>query len=81
MTPTAKVVSLLKQNCDKLPGLKPEHIHAFMIKPNDWSKTDCVVRVNYLPVHMNMETLILFQCGVPYKSNFIIQQITPKTWA
>ena len=49
MTPTSKVVSLLKQNCDKLPGLRPEHIHAFMIKPNDWSKTDCVVRVSELP--------------------------------
>lgn len=49
MTPTAKVVSLLKQNCDKLVGIKAEHVHAFMIKPDDWSNTDCIIRVSELP--------------------------------
>lgn len=49
MTPTAKIVSLLKKNTDHLPGLTANHIHAFMIKPSDWSKTDCVVRVSELP--------------------------------
>ena len=49
MTPTARVVSLLKQNANKLPNIKSEHIHAFMIRPNDWSKTDCVLRVSELP--------------------------------
>ena len=49
MTPTAKVVSLLKQNSDKLVGIKPEHGHAFMIKPSDWSKKDCLIRVSELP--------------------------------
>lgn len=49
MTPTAKVVSLLKQHANELPGLKSEHIHAFMIRPNDWSDEDCIVRVSELP--------------------------------
>ncbi len=47
MTPTAKIVSLLKDA--NIPGLAPEHIHAFMIDPNDWSDTECVVRVSELP--------------------------------
>ena len=49
MTPTAKIVSLLKKNTDPLPGLTANHIHAFMIKSSDWSNTDCVVRVSELP--------------------------------
>lgn len=47
MTPTAKVVALLQ--AANIDGLKAEHIHAFMIDKNDWSNTDCVVRVSELP--------------------------------
>lgn len=46
MTPTAKVVSLLKTNIDKLEGLKKEHIHAFMIPPQDNTKTDPIIVVS-----------------------------------
>lgn len=49
MTPTAKVRKILVDNCKDIPYLNPKHIHSFMIKPNDWSKTDCIVRISELP--------------------------------
>ncbi|WP_297820010.1 hypothetical protein [uncultured Lactobacillus sp.] len=49
MTPTAQVVSLLKQNTSKLEGLKKEHIHAYMISPQDKTKTDAILVVSEAP--------------------------------
>ncbi|EDX41653.1 hypothetical protein LMB76_04010 [Limosilactobacillus reuteri] len=49
MTPTAKVRKILVDNCKNIPYLKAQHIHSYMIKPNDWSKTDCLLRISELP--------------------------------
>lgn len=49
MTPTAQVVSLLKQNAKSLPGIESKHVHAFMINQNDWDDQHCILRVSEIP--------------------------------
>lgn len=49
MTPTARVISLLSSNLDKLPGLEEEHIHAFTIGRDDFDNKTCIVVVSEMP--------------------------------
>lgn len=49
MTPAAKVVTLLKQNVDQLEEIQAKHIHAYMISPQDQTKTEPIIVVQEAP--------------------------------
>ncbi|WP_304202389.1 hypothetical protein [Lactobacillus intestinalis] len=49
MTPAAQVVSLIKKNINQFDGLKSEHVHSFMIRQEDKTKTDAIIVVSEQP--------------------------------
>lgn len=48
MTPAAYVRSVIESRIDDIPNLSSEHVHAFMIDPNDNTKEDLILVISEL---------------------------------